>query len=133
MARVGDRIILEEEETEYIERFKLNSITYKFKLKPETFTPGNFNAELYESLEQLARNVTVGLDPENDRIAIQFQHPDLRIPNFGISFRRPSHVTGQKLFSQIAKTFQSDESMATVMLPSLLLFCQIDDYICLFP
>jgi hypothetical protein len=55
--------------------------------------------------------VKEGLDPVNDRIAFRLEHPDLRAKSIDVNNTQPKNLTGERVFTVMAKVLQSDENI----------------------
>jgi hypothetical protein len=63
-------------------------------------------------MDNLAVHLKEGLHPENDRIGISIEHPDLLRKSINVPFQRPINLSGKLIFTRIGKVFQSQESLA---------------------
>ena len=52
-----------------------------------------------------------GLDPENDRIGLSLEHPDLIAKSIDVPLQRPKNLTGQLVFTHIGKAVQSQHTL----------------------
>ena len=103
---------LESVESSYSAKFGQNLDTYKLSLKPILSDPANFNQNLIKTFEELVENFTKKLDADVDRVSISFKHENLHKENISIPFQRSKLLTAERIFTHIAKVFQSDESIA---------------------
>jgi hypothetical protein len=93
-------------------RYNLMSDTYDVKFDTDSISLSNMNMELLRVMDNLAEKVKEGLDPENDRLAIHLDHPDLMMKSVNIPFQRPKNLKGHVIFTHIGKVLQSQESLA---------------------
>ena len=107
-----DGFTLDHITSEYSDRFKLNIDISAFKFKLDNTASKHLPQEILRIMDNFVEVAKSGLDPENDRISLQFRHPDLMATSIDIPLQRPKNLTGQSVFTHISKVFQSQESMA---------------------
>ena len=57
-------------------------------------------------MDQFTDEIKAGLDPNNDRIGISFQHPDLMVKSIDVPLQRPANLTGLAVCTRIRKMVQ---------------------------
>ena len=67
--------------------------------------------DLLQMLNDLMEEFKEGLHPEHDRIGLSIEHPDFITKALYVSLRRPKNLTGQIVFTRLAKIFQSEASL----------------------
>ena len=73
--------------------------------------PNNVMRDLLDMFTQLANEFKAELHPNNDRIGITMDHPDIYAKGFHVSFCRPKILTGEVLVTRFNKLLQSQESI----------------------
>jgi G:T-mismatch repair DNA endonuclease (very short patch repair protein) len=94
-------------------RYKLATDVFQCKLhiSPDLSTT-ELLTETSRIMSNLAEHLKEGLHPENDRIGISIEHPDLLRKSINVPFQRPANLSGMIIFTRIGKVFQSQESLA---------------------
>ena len=67
--------------------------------------------ELLVTLDELTTELKRGLDPENDRISLSLEHPDLIAKSIDVPLQRPKNLIGQLVFTHIGKAVQSQHTL----------------------
>ena len=105
---------LENTDSKYSERFKIQQDIYNFKIQYRTSEDTQIAATyegLKEMLDKLTQELKDGLHPENDCIGLSLRHPDLIAESIDVPFQRPKNLTGELVFTHIGKAVQSQHSI----------------------
>ena len=102
---------LEKLDSKYSARLRANADVFLVKLQYDGTSVQNIFGELLTKLDELTAELKNGLDPENDRISLSLEHPNLIAKSIDVPVQRPKNLTGQSVFTHIGKAFQSQHTL----------------------
>ena len=98
---------LEKLDSKYSVRLQVDTDVFLVKLRYNRESKQNIFGELLTTLDELTTELKRGLDPENDRIGLSLEHPDLIAKSIDVPLQRTKNLTGQLVFTHIGKAVQS--------------------------
>ena len=101
---------LEKHDTKYSSRLRVDTDVFLVKLHYDGTSVQNIFGELLTTLDELTAELKSRLDPENDRISLSLEHPDLIAKSIDVPLQRPNNLTGQSVFTHIGKAVQSQHT-----------------------
>ena len=102
---------LEKLDSKYSARLRVDTDIFLVKLRYNGTSTQNIFGELLTTLDELTVELKSGLDPENDRISLSLEHPDLTAKSIDVPLQRPKNLTGQLVFIHIGKAVQSQHTL----------------------
>ena len=87
---------LEKLDSKYSARLRVDADIFLVKLRYNGTSTDTIFSELLTALD----------DPENDRISLSLEHPDLIAKSIDVPLQRPKNLTGQLIFTHIGKRFR---------------------------
>ena len=90
---------LEKLDSKYSTRLRVNTNVFLVKLRFNGTTDTIFS-ELLTALDELTAELKSDLDPENHRVGLSLEHPDLIAKSIDVPLQRPKNLTGQLVFTQ---------------------------------
>ena len=82
-----------------------------FSLSYDSTTTQNIFSELLAMMGKLTAELKIGLDPENDRIDLSLEHPDLIAKSIDAPLQRSKILTGHLVLTHIGKAVQSQRTL----------------------
>ena len=102
---------LEKLDSKYSARLRVVTDIFLVKLRYNGTSTDTIFSELLTALVELTAELKSGLDPENDRISLSLEHPDLIAKSIDVPLQRPKNLTGQLVFTHIGKAVQSQHTL----------------------
>ena len=102
---------LEKLDSKYSARLRVDTDIFLVKLRYNGASTQSIFGELLTTLDELTAELKSGLDPENDRIGLSLEHPDLIAKSIDVPLQRPKNLTGQLVFTHIGKAVQSQHTL----------------------
>ena len=102
---------LEKLDSKYSARLRVDADVFFVKLHHDGTSVQNIFGELLTTLDELTAELKNGLDPENDRISLSLEHPDLIAKSIDVPVQRPKSLTGQSVFTHLDKAIQSQHTL----------------------
>ena len=97
-------------DSKYSAQLRVDTDVFLVKLRYDGASAQNIFGEL-TTLEQLTAELKSGLDPENDRVSLSLEHPDLIAKSIDVPLQRPENLTDQLVFTHIGKAVQSQHTL----------------------
>ena len=86
---------LEKLDSKYSARLRANTDVFLVKLRFIGTSTDTIVSELLTALDGLTAELKSDLDPENDRVGLSLEHPDLIAKSIDVPLQRPKNLTGQ--------------------------------------
>ena len=86
---------LEKLDSKYSTRLRVNTDVFLVKLRFNGSSTDTIFNELLTALDELTAELKSNLDPENDRVGLSLEHPDLIAKSIDVPLQRPKNLTGQ--------------------------------------
>ena len=102
---------LEKLDSKYSARLRVDTDIFLVKLRFNGSSTGTIFNELLTALDELTAELKSNLDPENDRVGLSLEHPDLIAKSIDVPLQRPKNLTGQLVFTHIGKAVQSQHTL----------------------
>ena len=102
---------LEKLDSKYSARLRVDTDIFLVKLRFIGSSTGTIFNELLTALDELTAELKSNLDPENDRVGLSLEHPDLIAKSIDVPLQRPKNLTGQLVFTHIGKAVQSQHNV----------------------
>ena len=100
---------LEKIDSRYSSRLQVSADVFLVKLQYNGTSTQNIFGELLTTLEELTAELKDGLDPENDRIGLSLEHPNLTAKSIDVPPQQPKYLTRQLVFTHIGKVVQRSQ------------------------
>ena len=102
---------LEKLNSKYSARLRVDTDIFLAKLRFNGKSTDTIFSELLMALDELTAELKSNLDPENDRVGLNLEHPDLIANSIDVPLQRPKNLTGQLVFTHIGKAVQSQHML----------------------
>ena len=102
---------LEKLDSKYSARLRVNTDVFLVRLRFIGTSTDTIFSELLTALDGLTAELKSDLDPENDRVGLRLEHPDLIAKSIDVPLQRPKNLTGQLVFTHIGKAVQSQSTL----------------------
>ena len=83
---------LEKLDSKYSTRLRVNTDVFLVKLRFNGTSTDTIFSELLTALDELTAELKSDLDPENDRVGLSLEHPDLIAKSIDVSLQRPKKL-----------------------------------------